>query len=127
MANTAPGYNDALAESFWSSLEVANLLPTSKAEYTNRPPKPMTLAEFRATHAAGAFVRADLIGLGSIFLVMAQARSGDRIVLVRNSDRTPREFSEASTALRVVREAGFAQLGVNLERWELPQLRMGAR
>lgn len=91
----------------------------------SRPTQPMTLAEFRATHAAGGFVRAELIGLGSIFLVVAHARSGDRIVLVRNSDRTPREFSEAGTAIRVVRDAGFAQLAVSLERWEPSQLAMG--
>jgi hypothetical protein len=90
----------------------------------NRNAQPMTLAEFRATHAAGGFVRAELVGIGSIFLVVAHARSGDPIVLVRNSDRTPREFSEAGTAIRLVRDAGFAQLGVSLERWEPAQLTM---
>jgi len=90
----------------------------------SRPAQPMTLAEFRATHAAGGFVRAELLGIGAIFLVVAHARSGDRIVLVRNSDRRPREFAEAGTALRLVRDTGFARTDVSLERWEPSQLGM---
>ena len=68
----------------------------------------MTLEQLRTTHEAGGLAAAQIVGQGRVFVVTADARAGGRVVLVRHSDRQPRTFSDAGTALKLLRDVGFA-------------------
>lgn len=81
----------------------------------------MTLEQLRTTHAAGGLVAAQIVGQGQSFVVTADARTGGRVVLVRNSDRQPRMFSDAETALKLLRNIGFVHVAAELSNWRPEQ------
>lgn len=81
----------------------------------------MTLKQLRTTHAVGGLVAAQIIGQGQSFVVTADARTGVRVVLVRNSDSQPRMFSDAETALKLLRNVGFVHVTAELSYWRPEQ------
>lgn len=87
----------------------------------------MTLEQLRTTHEAGGLSAAQIVGQGRLFLVTADARAGGRIVLVRHSDRQPRTFSDAGTALKLLRDVGFASVTADMAGWRPEQAEIPAR
>ena len=63
----------------------------------------MTLEQLRATHETGGLAAVTLEAHGKGFYLVADSRSGGRVVLVRYSDRKPRLFVEPGTALKLLR------------------------
>ncbi|EMP3151663.1 hypothetical protein WDX82_005120 [Salmonella enterica] len=87
----------------------------------------MTLEQLRTTHEAGGLSAAQIVAKGRQFLVTADARAGGRIVLVRHSDRKPRTFSDAGTALKLLREVGFASVTADMTGWQPAQAEISER
>ncbi len=87
----------------------------------------LTLGQFRAAHETGGFSAARVISLGSEFYVSADALTGDIAVLVRGADRKPRLFSDPTTAMKLLRDVGFAQVTVDLRQWSPNQIAMKER
>ncbi|HBI9827810.1 TPA: hypothetical protein LAF97_004970, partial [Escherichia coli] len=70
---------------------------------------------------------AQIVGQGRVFVVTADARAGGRVVLVRHSDRQPRTFSDAGTALKLLRDVGFATVTADMAAWRPEQAEISAR
>lgn len=87
----------------------------------------MTLEQLRTTHEAGGLAGAQIVGQGRVFVVTADARAGGRVVLVRHSDRQPRTFSDAGTALKLLRDVGFATVTADMAAWRPEQAEISAR
>lgn len=87
----------------------------------------MTLEQLRTTHEAGGLAAAQIVGQGRVFVVTANARAGGRVVLVRHSDRQPRTFSDAGTALKLLRDVGFATVTADMAAWRPEQAEISAR
>ena len=85
----------------------------------------MTVAQLRTTHQAGGILAATLIPRGSQFYVSAEVRTGGRAVVVRK-DRHPRLFKDPATALRLLRDMGFASVCVELANWNEQQPQLAA-
>ncbi|MCF3643333.1 hypothetical protein LXM94_25605 [Rhizobium sp. TRM95111] len=66
----------------------------------------------------GGFTAAQIIGQGGTFVVTADARAGERVVLVRHSDKKPRCFIDAGTALKLLRDVGFGVVSAELAAWQ---------
>jgi len=81
----------------------------------------MTLEQLRATHETGGLAAATLKAEGKDFYIVADSRSGGRVVLVRYSDRKPRPFAEPGTALKLLREIGFGSVKVDMAAWQPDQ------
>lgn len=87
----------------------------------------MTLEQLRTTHEDGGLAAAQIVGQGRVFVVTADARAGGRVVLVRHSDRQPRTFSDAGTALKLLRDVGFATVTADMAAWRPEQAEISAR
>ena len=83
----------------------------------------MTLEQLRTTHEAGGLAAAQIVGQGRVFVVTADGR----VVLVRHSDRQPRTFSDAGTALKLLRDVGFATVTADMAAWRPEQAEISAR
>jgi len=81
----------------------------------------MTLEQLRTTFHAGGLSAAQVVATGNRFHVVADTKGGDRVVLVRHSDGTARAFSDAGTALKLLREIGFWVVTVNMTEWQATQ------
>ena len=77
----------------------------------------LTLNQFRATHAAGGFTGAQLIGVGCRFYITATAITGDPVVLALDANRKTRFFSTVETGLKLLRDVGFASVTVEISQW----------
>lgn len=77
----------------------------------------MTLEQFRTTHQAGGFSAAQLEASGKGFFIVADSRTGGRVVLVRHSDRKPRVFIDPGTAIRLLHDVGFGSVSVDMAAW----------
>lgn len=81
----------------------------------------MTLDQLRTTHETGGLAAVTIQAQGKGFYIVADSRSGGRIVLVRYSDRKPRLFVDPGTALKLVRSIGFATATVEMADWHPEQ------
>lgn len=81
----------------------------------------MTLEQLRTTFNAGGLAAAQVVATGRRFHVVADTKSGDRVILVRHSDTTARAFSGADTALKLLREIGFCLISVDMTEWNPDQ------
>ena len=93
-------------------------MPSNKASDMARSndEQQMTVAQLRTTHQAGGILAASLIPHGCEFYIAAEVRTGGRAVLIRR-DRHPRLFKDPTTALRLLRDMGFASVSVDLASW----------
>lgn len=80
----------------------------------------MSVAQLRTTHQAGGILAAALKPHGSVFYITAEVRTGGSAVVVRK-DRHPRLFKDPTTALRLLRDMGFASVSVDLTSWNEQQ------
>jgi len=81
----------------------------------------MTLEQLRTTFHAGGLSAARVVATGKRFHVVADTKGGDRVVLVRHSDTTPRFFSDPGTALKLLRDVGFHVVTVEMTDWKPAQ------
>ena len=76
----------------------------------------MTLEQFRATVNAGAVLSVTLKAVGGAFVVNAETRRGE-VVLVTSRDRQPRRFADPRRALLLLRELGIHKTHLDAEGW----------
>lgn len=80
-----------------------------------------TLEQLRTTFHAGGLAAAQVVATGNRFHVVADTKSGDRVILVRHADTTARAFSGVNTALKLLREIGFCLVTVDMTDWQAGQ------
>lgn len=78
----------------------------------------MTLRQLRTTHQAGGLTGARLQAQGKGFFVIADSRTGDAVILVRNSDHQPRFFIDPGTAIKLLHDIGFGVVQVDMAAWQ---------
>jgi hypothetical protein len=81
----------------------------------------MTLDQLRTTHETGGLTAVTIRAQGNAFFIVADFRSGGQVVLVRYSDRKPRQFVDPGTALKLVRSIGFGSATVDMIDWQPDQ------
>lgn len=77
----------------------------------------LRLEQIRIAFDAGGLSAVRLIASGSRFYVALDTRAGGVAVLVRHADQTPRYFSDAGTALRLLHDVGFRVASVDMAAW----------
>ncbi len=82
------------------------------------PSQCLRLEQARTAFDAGGLSGARIVAAGSRFYVALDIRAGAVAVLVRHADQSPRYFSDAGTALRLLHNLGFRAVACDLDAWE---------
>src|SRR5690606_40580993 len=80
-----------------------------------QPPPRHTLFPYTTLfRSTGGLTAVTIRAQGNAFFIVADFRSGGQVVLVRYSDRKPRQFVDPGTALKLVRSIGFGSATVDM-------------
>lgn len=81
----------------------------------------MTLEEIRTTFHSGGLTAAQIVAHGRRFHLTADTRTGERVILVKYTGRTPRPIADPTTAIRMLYDIGFKVVTVEMTDWQPEQ------
>lgn len=84
----------------------------------------MTLDEVRTTFDSGGLTGAQIIAHGRRFHVTADTRTGERVILVKYTGRTPRPIADPTTAIKMLYDIGFKVVTVEMSDWQPEQVEL---
>lgn len=84
----------------------------------------MTLEEVRTTFHSGGLTAAQIVAHGRRFHVTADTRTGERVILVKYTGRTPRPIADPATAIKMLYDIGFKVVTVEMTDWEPEQVEL---